>query len=776
MTLYELFVKLGADTQDYDRKLTKASNQLRSLGEQFSAVGSRLTAAITLPLAGVAGSALLAAGKIEQTSVAFTTMMKSADEAQKHLAQLKDFAAKTPFQFVELTDASRRMQALGFAARDVVPMLTTIGNAVSALGGGAELLNRVTMALGQMQAKGKVSGEEMKQLAEAGISAWDALAKKLNVDVATAMKLVEARAVDASVGISAVMEAMRSRFAGGMEAQSKTLIGMWSNVKDAIMFTLADIGKALIPVAKDVVANQLQPMLDKAKELADEFSKLSPAAQKAGVAVAALAAAFPPLIWATGATITNATAVSTALVRLSGALGLGQIGTAVYALRNNLVPALTAAESKGLLLGRALTALPWVALAAGIGFALNKLNDTASKTDTTAEAIKRLNKNLAESSGAVSNSKFDTLMDFMRTLPEATTAAADAQGDLAVEIEKVKVGWKSLGDVLSEINAKKAADQLEKDFLDMLRRVGNIPVVDLPTIEIPIRADMFVIPEKVTVDWSKFKAPQPDLTDLKASVNLEVKIDDSLKTAAEEGAKISEAIFGEKPRKAVNEFERETRRAFDHMSRQIAKSIVEWKGFGESLKNVAKSFAEGMLEILIRQFFKPLENLMAKAVASLTGWITGGAGQSASSGVMNAVGTGVSGAGGGGAAGSGGGGASGVLGVVTGAISAVSGVIGNFQMAGMNKSLDLIEHETRYSQIHLLNILEKLNVYIPKLQDIWDYNWNAQFPLLLRMTTALEVGAHGGVTINISGARDARAVAQEVAKELRLRVPAAAFA
>jgi hypothetical protein len=95
----------------------------------------------------------------------------------------------------------------------------------------------------------------------------------------------------------------------------------------------------------------------------------------------------------------------------------------------------------------------------------------------------------------------------------------------------------------------------------------------------------------------------------------------------------------------------------------------------------------------------------------------------------------------------------------------------------MNKSLDLIEHETRYTQIHTLNILEKLNEYIPKLNDIMSYFWTAQFPLLVKSTYALESGKGGGaVTININGAGDPRAVAQEVAKALRLQVPSMAFA
>jgi hypothetical protein len=116
------------------------------------------------------------------------------------------------------------------------------------------------------------------------------------------------------------------------------------------------------------------------------------------------------------------------------------------------------------------------------------------------------------------------------------------------------------------------------------------------------------------------------------------------------------------------------------------------------------------------------------------------------------------------------------IGAISSAVSAVSGVISNFQFMAMNKSLDLIEHETRFAQIHLLNILEKLNVFLPATKDIWSYLWTAQYPLLLKATTALESGGtKGNVTINVNGAGDPRAVAQEVAKALRLQVPSMAY-
>lgn len=99
---------------------------------------------------------------------------------------------------------------------------------------------------------------------------------------------------------------------------------------------------------------------------------------------------------------------------------------------------------------------------------------------------------------------------------------------------------------------------------------------------------------------------------------------------------------------AAKEVDREVRRAFDNMARGIAKNIVEWKGWGETLKSVVKNLAEGLLEIFIRQLFKPLEDMIAGLGKSLTEKLTGKLTGTAESGA-----TGGSGSGGGGGTGSG---------------------------------------------------------------------------------------------------------------------------
>lgn len=182
----------------------------------------------------VKGAAIGLNSTLQQNEVAFTTMLGSADAAKKHLDELASFAAKTPFEFPDVVNASKKLQGMGIQASKVTPLLTAIGDAAAAMGGGAQSVDRITTALGQMNAKGKATGEEIMQLTEAGIPAWDMLAKKLGVDVATAMEKVSKGTVSADTMLTAFQEGSASRFGGMMAAQSKTFDGAMSTLKDTL--------------------------------------------------------------------------------------------------------------------------------------------------------------------------------------------------------------------------------------------------------------------------------------------------------------------------------------------------------------------------------------------------------------------------------------------------------------------------------------------------------------------------------------------------------------
>lgn len=309
------------------------SSQLQAGAGGLITIGAALTAAVTVPLVGVAAAALKVSGELEQAKVAFTTMLGSAKAAQEHLDKLKAFALSTPFEFPDLVQASKRLQALGFTAKEVIPTLTAVGNAASALGSGKEGIDRITTALGQMQMATRVTAQDMRQLTEAGIPAWQMLAKTLNTDVAGAMALVEKRAVESATAVPALLAGMNEKFAGLMEAQAKTLLGVWSNFKDQLTFTLMDIGDTIAPIAKTIVTDYLGPILEWAKSAASAFAALPAPIQGAIIGFAGLAAAAGPLLVALGGMGFAITQISTAipiLTAVGGALA-SVLGVALVA-------------------------------------------------------------------------------------------------------------------------------------------------------------------------------------------------------------------------------------------------------------------------------------------------------------------------------------------------------------------------------------------------------------------------------------------------------------
>jgi tape measure domain-containing protein len=154
---------------------------------------------------------------MEQARIGFTTMLGSAERAEAFLRDVADFAVRTPFEFPELLDASKRMLAYGFAAEDVLPTLEAVGNASAAVGLGTEGINRIILALGQMRAKGKLSAEEMRQLTEAGIPAWEMLAEAMGKTTAEIMDMQSKGLIPADRAIKMLVEGMNKRFGGMMK-------------------------------------------------------------------------------------------------------------------------------------------------------------------------------------------------------------------------------------------------------------------------------------------------------------------------------------------------------------------------------------------------------------------------------------------------------------------------------------------------------------------------------------------------------------------------------
>lgn len=245
-TIADLLVKIGADTSDLKKELNATKRQIKSaFGPEALDISKK-----SLAVLGGIGAGLIALGAasvkagagLQSTKTAFANMLGSAEKAQQFLAEMQAFAAKTPFEFNQVSQAAQKFIAFGFSVEQVIPTLTAVGDAAAGVGLGADGINRITLALGQMAAKSKVQAGEMMQLTETGIPAWKMLAEEIGVSVPEAMSMVSKGAIDAATGISALVNGMEQSFGGMMDQQSQTISGTWSTLMDGIEQSAAQVG------------------------------------------------------------------------------------------------------------------------------------------------------------------------------------------------------------------------------------------------------------------------------------------------------------------------------------------------------------------------------------------------------------------------------------------------------------------------------------------------------------------------------------------------------
>lgn len=215
--------------------------------------------------------------QMEQAAISFETMLGSSERAKQMIDDLQKMAAETPFEFPDLQDGAKRMLAFGFSAESVIPTLTAVGDAASGLGmSGRDGINRIVLALGQMQAKGKVSAEEMLQMTEAGIPAWDILSKSIGKTTGEVMKMAEQGAIPADKAIQALVAGMEERFPNMMQKQSKSFSGMMSTIRDNFNMVIGDLVK---PGFEELTSEVLPNVVD----ALDKFSQVM---KKSGTAAA----------------------------------------------------------------------------------------------------------------------------------------------------------------------------------------------------------------------------------------------------------------------------------------------------------------------------------------------------------------------------------------------------------------------------------------------------------------------------------------------------------
>lgn len=189
----------------------------------------------------------------EQSEIAWTTLLGSAEEARAMIQRIQDLGAYTPFQFEGLDKAAKMLNMAKYEGDDLERTLVAVGDAVSAVGAGEEGLQAVSNAIYKISAKGKASAEEINMLAERGIPAWDMIAEAMGVGTSEIIDMCSAGQLMADEVLPILVDQMENRFGGAMDKQSTSFSGLISTMQDNWEVLMGNMTKGLFDMAKSAL-------------------------------------------------------------------------------------------------------------------------------------------------------------------------------------------------------------------------------------------------------------------------------------------------------------------------------------------------------------------------------------------------------------------------------------------------------------------------------------------------------------------------------------------
>ena len=246
-------VAINVDSSNAVSKLRQVQGQAQQTERAFGGIAAAATK-LAVAFGGIQAArfVFVKTAELESQTRSLQVLTGSAEKAGQIIKDLQQLGAVTPFTSTELIDSAKRLQAFGVEADKVVETTKRLADASGATG--AELSGLVT-AYGQVQAKGKLQGEELLQFQERGIALQQELRKMYGMTGEEFQKALEKGQISAkAVEVALVnLTSVGGKYANGAIAQSDTLQGRLSTLQDGIDGLARGIGTALSPAIKAIL-------------------------------------------------------------------------------------------------------------------------------------------------------------------------------------------------------------------------------------------------------------------------------------------------------------------------------------------------------------------------------------------------------------------------------------------------------------------------------------------------------------------------------------------
>ena len=251
----DLYFSVGLDNAELKKDAKESRNIMKGIGDSaekegdrmdkaFKKVGGAVAALFTAQQASrLIRSIVQVRGEFQQLEIAFTTMLKSGERADKLMQDLIKFAGETPFGLQSSATAAKQLIAYGSAAETVVDELRMLGDVAAGTG---QQIGDIVYLYGTLRTQGRAYLMDIRQFAGRGIPIYDELAKVMGVAKNEINDLVS----EGKIGFAEVEQAFKNMtsatglYGGLMAKQAESVTGRIEQLRDAIDVMFNDIGRS----------------------------------------------------------------------------------------------------------------------------------------------------------------------------------------------------------------------------------------------------------------------------------------------------------------------------------------------------------------------------------------------------------------------------------------------------------------------------------------------------------------------------------------------------
>lgn len=255
----------GIDTSQLRRDANESRDILHSIGQSakqegeeidraFKNIGKTIAGAFAVQqLMSFASSVVKVRGEIQALEVSFATLLGSEEKATRLFSEIREFEVKTPMTLEPLAKGAQTLLGFGVAAEKVMPILRQIGDISM---GNAERFQSLILAFAQASANGKLMGQDLLQMVNAGFNPLSIISERTGKSIAVLRDEMSKGEISAQMMEEAFAAATAEggKFYGMLEAQSQIINGALSNLEGAWNSMLNEMGEQTEGVFADAVS------------------------------------------------------------------------------------------------------------------------------------------------------------------------------------------------------------------------------------------------------------------------------------------------------------------------------------------------------------------------------------------------------------------------------------------------------------------------------------------------------------------------------------------